>query len=152
MKKATGILTTTGANGRPVENIDLWKRLRKEVEACPIRVTVEWVKAHKSDVHNRAADKLAKRSAEMPFNKPLSISATTRKWSDRKTKRGCIPVIGQDIRIRIISREYKRYDKAHEYRYEAIDPKDSSYKDIDFVRSKESLSRNKCYLVRLNTD
>lgn len=141
-----------GASGRPVENIDQWKRLRKEVAACPIRVAIEWVKAHKSNVHNRAADKLAKQSAEMPFNKPLSIGATTRKWSDRKTKRGCVPVSGQEMRIRVISREYKRHDKAHEYRYEVIDPHDPSYKDIDFVRSQESLSRNKCYLVRLNSD
>lgn len=141
-----------GVNGRPVENIDQWKRLRKEVQACPIRVAIEWVKAHRSNVHNRAADKLAKRSAEMPFNRPFSISATTKKWSDRKTKRGCVPVSGQEIRIRIISREYKRHDKSHEYRYEVIDPNDPNYKDVDFVRSKESLSRNKCYLVRLNAD
>lgn len=141
-----------GANGVPVENIDLWKRLRKEVDACPIRVKVEWVKGHKSSVHNRAADKLAKKSASMPFNKPLSISETTRKWSDRKTKRGCVPVSGQEIKIRIISREYKRRGKAYEYRYEVIDPADKSYKDVDFVRCGQGLSRNKCFLVRLNAD
>jgi ribonuclease HI len=139
-----------GANGRPVENIDQWKRLRKEVDACPFRVAVEWVKAHKSNVHNRAANKLAKRSAEMPFNKPLSVSETTKKWSSRKTKRGGIPITGQEAKIRIISREDKRHDKAHEYRYEVIDPNDPNYKDIDFVRSRESLSRNKCYSVRFN--
>lgn len=141
-----------GASGVPVENIGLWKRLRKEVNACPIRVKVEWVKGHKSNVHNRAADKLAKKSASMPFNKPLSISETSRKWSDRKTKRGCVPVTGQEIKIRIISREYKKHAKVYEYRYEVIDPSDRSYKDIDFVRCGQGLSRNKCFLVRLNSD
>jgi len=141
-----------GANGVPVENIDLWKRLRKEVNACPICVKVVWVKGHKSNIHNRAADKLAKESASMPFNRPLSISETTRKWSDRKTKRGCVLIVGQEIKIRIISREYKKYAKTYEYRYEVIDPADKSFKDVDFVRYIEGLSRNKCFLVQLNSD
>lgn len=141
-----------GANDVPVENIELWKRLRKEINAFPIPVKVEWVKGHKSNVHNRAADKLAKKSASMPFNKPLSVSETSRKWSDRKTKRGCVPVVGQEIKIRIISREYKSHAKVYEYRYEVIDPADKSYKDLDFVRCDQRLSRNKCFLVRLNSD
>lgn len=141
-----------GANGFPVENIDLWKKLRKEVKAFPIWVSVEWVKAHKSNVHNRAADKLAKKSASMPFKKPFSISETTRKWSGRKTMRGCIPIAGQEIKIRIISREYKKQAKVYEYRYEVIDPADKSYGDLDFVRCGQALSRNKCFLVRLNSD
>lgn len=141
-----------GANGVPVENIDLWKRLRKEVNACAIPVDVEWVKAHKSNVHNRAADKLAKKSASMPFNQPLSVSETTKKWSDRKTKRGSVPVEGQELKVRIISREYKKYDKSFEYRYEVIDPSSQSFRDVDVVRCRQALSRNKCLLVRLNSD
>lgn len=141
-----------GANGIPVENIDLWKRLRKEVDACSVRVDVEWVKGHKSNLHNRAADRLAKQSASTPYNKPLSISQTTRKWSDRKTKRGCIPIRGQELKIRIISTEYKKYARDYEYRYEVIDRADPSFKDIDFIRYRELLSRNKCLLVRVNSD
>lgn len=141
-----------GANGVPVENIELWKKLRKKVNACPIRVDVDWVKAHKSNIHNRAADKLAEESASMPFNRPISVSETTRKWSDRATNRGCIPVEGQEIKIRVISREYKKHSKVYEYRYEVIDPTDKSYKDVDFVRFHQGLSRNKCFLVRLNAD
>lgn len=94
-----------GVNGMPVENIDLWKRLRNEVKRCPIKVDTEWVKAHRKNKYNKTADYLAKRSAEIPFNKPLSYSETTKKWSDRNTKRGCVPVFGQEIKIRIISRE-----------------------------------------------
>jgi ribonuclease HI len=141
-----------GSTGVPVENIDLWKRLRKEVEACPLRVSVEWVKGHKSNAHNRAADKLAKQSASMPFNKPLSVSQTTRKWSDRKTKRGCVSIRGQELKIRIISTEYKRYARDYEYRYEVIDRADPSLGDVDFIRYQQPLSRNKCLLVRLNSD
>ena len=141
-----------GSKGRPVENIDLWKRLRKEVNSFPIRVDIDWVRAHKSNVHNQAADKLAKKSASVPFNKPLSNSETTRKWSERNTDRGCVPIKGQKLKIRIISREYKKYSKDYEYRYEVIDPSDLYYKDVDFIRFHEGLSRNKCYLVRINSD
>lgn len=141
-----------GTNNMPVENIDLWKRLRKEVKKCPINVNVEWVKAHKNNTHNRAADKLAKQSASMPFNKPLSHSETTSKWSDRKTKRGCVPVVGQETKIRVVSREHVKRANTNEYRYEIIDPYDKSFKDLDFVYCDEHLSRNKCYQVHFNTE
>lgn len=141
-----------GANKRPVENIDLWKKLKKAAEACPIKVDVRWVKAHKTNVHNKAADRLAKESASNPFNKPLSISQTTRKWSPLKTKRGSIPVHGQEIKIRIISTEHKKHDRSFEYRYEVIDPEDLSFQEVDFVQYDQVLSRNKCLLVRLNSN
>jgi ribonuclease HI len=141
-----------GSNNMPVKNIELWKRLRKEVRKCPIKVDVEWVKAHKNNLHNKAADKLAKTSASMPFNRPLSRSETTRKWSDRKTKRGCIPVFGQEITIRIVSRKYVRRAKTYEYRYEVIDPDDNSFKNLDFIYCDVELSRNQCFRVRFNAE
>lgn len=141
-----------GANDMPVKNIDLWKKLKKEVNKCPIHVDLEWVKAHKSNKHNKAADDLAKESASMPFNKPLSHSETTKKWSGRNTKRGCIPVFGQETKIRIVSREHVRKAKTNEYRYEIIDPSDKSFKDLDFIYCDEYLSRNKCYNVRFNKE
>lgn len=141
-----------GVNGMPVENIELWKRLRKEVNRCPLKVHPEWVKAHKSNKYNKVANDLAKRSAEMPLNKPFSYSETTKKWSDRNTKRGCVPLVGQETKIRIISREYKRRAKTYEYRYEVIDPNDQSYKDLDFAYCNEYLSRNKCLQVRFNDE
>ena len=66
-----------GSNDMPVKNIDLWKRLRREVNKCPMRVDVEWVKGHKSSKYNRLADKLAKpcplKSREMSPNFPLAL-------------------------------------------------------------------------------
>lgn len=141
-----------GANDMPVENIDLWKELRKQVRNCPVRVDVEWVKSHKSNTHNVAADKLARKSAELPVNRPLSIRETARKWSDRPTRRGCIPVNGQTLKIRIISREYLAPAKTTKYRYEVIDANDASFKDVDFAYCEAHLSRHMCYEVRLNKD
>ena len=82
-------------NGMPAENIDLWKRLRKEVNKCPIKVDIEWVKSHKRNKYNLRADKLAKQSATIPIQKPISFSETTKKWSNRSTKRGCVPIFCQ---------------------------------------------------------
>jgi ribonuclease HI len=139
-------------NGLTVANVELWKELIKEIKSCPIRVDIKWVKAHKSNIHNRAADDLATMSALMPVKKPISKSVTTRKWSNRSTKRGCVPISGQTTKIRIISREYLNKDKLFEYRYEIIDPTDKSYKDLDFIYFEEGLSRNKCYEVKFNND
>lgn len=141
-----------GSNNMSVANIDLWKKLGREVKGCPIRVDIEWVKAHKSNIHNRAADLLAKKSASIPINKPLSLSVTTRKWSDRKTRRGVVPMQGQATKIRIVSRKYINNDKTFEYRYEIIDPDDKNFKDIDFIYFSTGLSRNKCYQVCFNAD
>jgi len=140
------------ANGMPAANIELWKQLGRAVGKIPIRVDLEWVKAHKSNVHNKAADKLAKKSAAIPVNKPFSNSATTKKWSDRKTVRGCIEPTGQELKVRIISRKYISKAKTTEYRYEVVDSTDSNFQAIDFAYCDEALSRNHCYLVQLNVD
>ena len=141
-----------GSDNMPVENIELWKRLRREVKKCPIKVDVEWVKAHKTNKYNQKANTLAQQSAKLPLNKPLSYSETSKKWSDQNTIRGCVPVLGQEIKIRIISRGYKKEAKTYEYRYEVIDPNDQSYKCLDFVYYDEYLSRNKCLQVRFNNE
>ena len=108
-----------GSNGMPVENIDSWKKLRRLVNKLPVRVDIEWVKAHKSNVH---------------------------------TKRGCISIEGQSIKIRIISREYVKKANTYEYRYEVIDSNDKAFKDLDFIFCDEILSRNKCLHVRFNAE
>lgn len=51
------------SNGMPVANIDIWKRLKREVASCPPRVEAHWAKGHKLNIYNGAADKLAKKSA-----------------------------------------------------------------------------------------
>ncbi len=141
-----------GANGMPVSNIELWKGLGRAVNSIHLRVDVEWVKAHKSNLHNRAADKLAKTSASTPINKRFSISETTKKWSDRKTVRGCIAPKAQLLKVRVISRKFITKAKTSEYRYEVIDSEAPCFKDVDFAYSEATLSRNHCYVVRLNDD
>ena len=117
-----------------------------------VRVDLEWVKAHKSNIHNRAADKLAKASASAPINKPFSVSETTRKWSKHKTVRSCVEPMDQLIRIRVISRKQINKACTGEYRYEVVDSSDPNFEAVDFAYCDTNLSRNQCYLVRLNSD
>lgn len=140
------------SNKGPVANIVLWKELSKEVHKCPLPVKIEWVKAHKSNIHNNAADKLAKKSAAKPFNKPFSQSATTKKWSPHSTKRGSIEMYAQEIIIRIISRKFIPQRGSSEYRYEVIDSDNKFFQYIDFIYCNKNLSRNKCYEVRFNNN
>ena len=124
--------------------------LRREVNSCSLQIKLEWVKAHKSNIHNKAADKLAKQSAWSPVNKPLSTSETTKKWSDRKTIRGSIPNTGQVIAIWIVSRKFISKAKTTEYRYEVVDPTSANFKDVDFANCEKPLSRNHCYEVHFS--
>lgn len=139
-------------NGMPVSNTDLWKALMKQVGKIPMRVDLEWVKAHKGSLHNKAADALARESSTAPLNKSKRVRETTSKWSDNSTKRGCITMQGQTSKIRIISREYLKAAKTTEYRYEVIDPNDINFKALDFAVYEEALHRNKCYSARFNED
>lgn len=141
-----------GSNQMPVANIELWKNLRKAVKKYPLQVKIEWVRAHKSNKHNRAADKLARKSAQLPVNPRLRIRETARKWSSRKTISGCVPINGQVAKIRIIGREYITKAKTGKYCYEIIDPNDPNFMDVDFVYCQTNLSRHKCYEVQFNDD
>ncbi|WP_085785816.1 ribonuclease H family protein [Ketogulonicigenium robustum] len=49
------------ANGKPVENRDLWERLDKAVSGRS--VTFKWVRGHNGTEHNERADALAHRQA-----------------------------------------------------------------------------------------
>lgn len=63
----------------PVLNARLWKDLIKAIRKTGVRVKFQKVKAHSSDIFNRAADKLAKQSASTPLNKPLAANTVRRK-------------------------------------------------------------------------
>jgi ribonuclease HI len=59
----------TTRDGPPVLNADLWKDLIKQMKNCqPLRVNFYWVKGHSKDQHNKAVDKLAKKSAKRALN------------------------------------------------------------------------------------
>ena len=75
--KALYIWPKTGwrlVSGAPVQNAELWKKLTKLTQKMyrqtRLKISFNWVKGHKSSQHNKAADKLAKYSAENALKRP----------------------------------------------------------------------------------
>jgi ribonuclease HI len=68
-------------DGAPVRNADRWKELTRLVNRTGKRFEVRKVQAHKTNRHNRAADKLARASAKAPSDRTASHSKLRRKAS-----------------------------------------------------------------------
>lgn len=140
--------------GNPVLNAQLWKELVRAANRVHRRVDFEWVKGHRSDPHNRAADKLAKRSAQQPAGRPLTIVKVRRKHSTRKLEIGCVQMRGQRATIRIITDEYLQQQRMNKYVYEVVSRGSEFRGCVDVVFADESiyLSGGHTYHVRFNTD
>jgi ribonuclease HI len=136
--------------GRPILNADLWvdfvksrKRIRKYFE-------IRWVKGHAKDPHNRAADRLAKTSARLPLNKPLSVVGVRRKLTAQSVELGSVQMLGQRISIRIITREYLPIQKVSKYKYEVISRASKLRGRVDIAFTAYSLKPGHSYSVRFN--
>ena len=137
--------------GRPILNADLWKQLIKFVWRCqPRRVEFYWVKGHSSDLHNRAADKLAKKSAKNPLNRPLSIVNVRRNTAGKSEERGSVEMHGQRLRIRVITDEFLATQRIYKYKYEVLSKGSRYFGRVDVIFSRELLKAGHHYEVRLN--
>jgi len=139
-------------SGAPVLNAQLWKDLVKQIHKVGTKVDFQKVKAHSSDVFNRAVDKLAKHSASIPLNQPLAVSTVRRKRSKIKTKLGSVEMLGQRLTIRIVECKYLQVQHLYRYRYEVISKASPFYRRVDFLSSTEILREGHTFSVRMNTD
>ena len=138
--------------GKPVENAELWKKLIAQVTKCKKRIEFKWVKGHAKDQHNKAVDKLAKRSAKQATNKPLAIEKIRRKLSEKSVEVGSVSMSDQKISIRIISDKYLKSQKCYRYKYEVISKNSPFKNDVDIIYSDILLNAGHSYFVRLNND
>ena len=141
-------------DGNPVLNARQWKELVRVARSAHRRVEFEWVKGHKRDPHNRAADKLAKQSAKTQTGQSISIVGVRRKKSTRSLEHGCVQMRGQRATIRIITDEFLAQQRMNKYMYEVMS-KASEFRgcvDIAFSDSKICLRRGHTYYVRFNDD
>jgi ribonuclease HI len=141
-------------DGNPVLNARLWKDLVRVANRAHRRVDFEWVKGHKRDPHNRAADKLAKQSAETQTGQSIAIVGVRRKKSTRPLQQGCVQMRGQRATIRIITDEFLRQQRMNKYMYEVMS-KASEFRgcvDVVFSDSTICLRRGHTYFVRFNDD
>jgi len=135
--------------GKPIENVKLWKDLIREVKKAPKRVVFKWVKGHGTNKHNKAVDKLAKKSANGFLNEPLTIQSVRRKHSKESVESGSVRMEGQTLDIRIITDKWMREQKLWRYKYEVL-PSDSLYAGkVDIIFSEHLLRAHHSYRVRV---
>lgn len=135
--------------GRPIENVEIWKDLVKEVKKAPRPVSFKWVKGHSKNKHNKAVDKLARQSADGFLNEPLTVQSVRRKKTNQTVRIGSVVMEGQELDIRIITDKRMRAQKVWRYKYEVLEC-DSPYAGcIDIIFSEHLLRANHAYRVRV---
>jgi ribonuclease HI len=108
------------AAGRPIANVELWRALTGAIQRVRRRVQISWVKGHKRNPYNEAADRAAKASAKGLLKGPLTVVHVRRKLTKQVVRPGCVPMRGQTISIGIVTAEYLRRQSAHRYKYEIL--------------------------------
>ncbi len=141
-------------DGKPVDNIDLWREFVRAYEKIRKPILIEKVKAHgkgrEKDPHNERADKLAKESRENPLTRTEHRSNVRRKKSPYKTEKGSIGVDGQEIELHIIEEVPLARQKLTKFRCEVTSTDSPYYQKVDWLYSEELLRRGHTYIVRLN--
>lgn len=136
---------------RPILNAELWKDLLKlMLKHRPRRVDFQWVKGHSKDLHNRAVDKLAKKSAKNPLNQPLTVVNIRRKTTNESEERGSVEMRRQRLKIRIITSEYLITQRIHKYKYEVISKGSRFFGKVDTIFSTEFLKAGHHFEVSVN--
>lgn len=139
-------------SGRPVSNAELWKELVSLIRKTSLFVEIRWVKGHSKDQHNRAVDRMAKESSNLPFNKPISFIQVRRKISRHSVDIGCVIPSNQRISIRIITSEYLKIQKISKYKYEVISKNSPYLGFVDVIYSDENLKAGHSYYVKFNNE
>ncbi len=139
-------------SGRPVLNADKWKELVRCMRNIRMSVEIRWVKGHSKSEHNKTADRLARVSARMPFNKPLTHVSVRRKTTDKSVDIGSVEMNGQRVTIRIIISKPLKVQRLWNYKYEVISKHSKYQGNVDIIFSEHFLSTGHTYYVRVNSD
>lgn len=138
--------------GRPILNADLWKQLVSAVHKVGKRVEFKWVKGHSKSHHNKAVDKMARDSARLAYNKPLTVAHVRRKHSPASVDIGSVPMEGQRLSIHIIKTEYLRIQRVWKCNYEVVSKRSKYYPSVDIIFSDTLLKAGHTYFVKVNED
>jgi ribonuclease HI len=141
-------------DGAPVRNAERWKELTRLVNRLGKRVDVRKVNAHKTNPHNRAADKLARASAKLPSDRVASHSKLRRKASPKRLEPGAVRMEGQRMVVHVHKAEYMPVQRCNAYRY-SVESEDSPYyQELGRVYAARDISLNPGhrYEIRVNDD
>lgn len=145
-------------DGGRVENADLWKTFTREYRKVKKKVEIEWVKAHQKgknkDMHNDAADKLAKASAKGGMSTKIRGSSVRRKTSKKFTQKGSVRITGQTMIIYIVQTDWMKVHKCWKYRYQVCSKEHPDYDCLDFLYADREirLRDGHYYEVTVNSD
>lgn len=137
-------------SGKPVSNVELWKKLLKLTQKQKCKVDTIWIKGHADDEYNKAVDKIAKQSAKGAIKPALSVVTLRRKKSKEQTKSGTIIHTKEPVTIYIVSSELLRQQKLYKYRYQVVDDKHNFNGDLDIAYSTICLGDAHHYSVIFN--
>jgi ribonuclease HI len=140
-------------DGNPVVDKEEWLTLLKTVDRLAIPVKIEWVKGHRTSLHNRRADKLAKSSAKGHLRSFPVERKVRRKESPHRVQRGSVGMKGQRLTIRIIEEAPPAGGLAR-FKYEVMSKKSPYYQHVDYIwdDSASPMRAGHTYRVRVNED
>ncbi len=139
-------------DGAPVVNAQIWKELVRKTTKLRKRIDFRWVKGHKSSVHNKAADKLAKTSAKGVLRPPLSVVNVRRKKTNKSVDRGSVKLTGQRLTVRVITDEYLKVQRSYKLKYEVMSKSSPYFGSVDIAYSGHLLRAGHTYYVQMNND
>jgi ribonuclease HI len=137
------------SGGAPALNADLWRTLNNLRKRAPVPIQFEWTRGKKSP-YTKRVDKLAKNSAERPFNRPLTTPALSRKLSAESTDPGSVPMRGDALEIRIIEAQRLSLQRRWRYRYEVLGGDLEGA--VDWATSDLLVHRYTRYIARFNDE
>jgi ribonuclease HI len=142
--------------GRPVENVEEWRDLLRELRRLRAvkLVEIKWGRGHsKNNPHNAAADRLAKASAKGSLLPARSVVAVRRKKTPERLEVGGVPMLGQRLTIRIVRAEYLRAQRVHKLHYEVMSRRSPFFGKADIGYTDDVRMRaGHTYRVTMGTD
>jgi ribonuclease HI len=141
-------------DGAPVRNPEMWKELVRLVKRLRKRVDIEWVPGHSTSEGNRAADKLARTSAQIRSDQTLTGADLRRKKSPKRLIQGSVGMHGQPIVIHVHKGEYLRAQRCNSYGYSVVSEESPYYQEGGVIYADRDINLNAghTYAVRVNDD
>lgn len=137
----------------PIQNVELWKELVRWFLKLRKNTSIKWVKGHAKNIHNKAVDAMAKKSAQNCIGQPINVVTIRKRKFKNDANPGAIKHSGQKFTIKIFTCEYLRYHGLYKYRYEVMSKQSSYYKCDGITYYNEPLRTRYSYLVTLtNSD
>jgi ribonuclease HI len=145
------------AEGRPIENRDLWKQLLTAHANVRGRCDVRWIKGKSAPIV-RAVDRLAKEAARGPLHIDHGYSGGTfarRMSTERRRAAEPFHAAGQSgfIRVyRIVTKRVAAGRREHKVSFEVFEAQRSAYGAAfyAYLDDDRGLHRNHCYRARFN--